>query len=202
MPDVQIAVRLRRKTRMHAATVPIGLQILDNNVADEIRSARWIHDFRKLLLQQLLYSLVDARETDFASQDFESRKERRGVLAAAYGHANGLKHLAGLDAQFARRGPQSAIQGVMRELRPGERLTAALQCRQRHGRIALLRNEFGGVVGRQLIGKKEIGHRQYIAQQLYALLYQWSNLQHLVAVHLETGRVYKGQQALGRIFDR
>ena len=38
--DVQIAVRLRRKTRMHAPAVLVGLQIIQDDVADEVGNRR------------------------------------------------------------------------------------------------------------------------------------------------------------------
>ena len=38
--DVQIAVRLRRKARVHAALVLVGLQIVKNDIADEVRRPR------------------------------------------------------------------------------------------------------------------------------------------------------------------
>ena len=37
--DVQIAVRLGRKARVHAALVLVGLQVVEDDVADEIRGA-------------------------------------------------------------------------------------------------------------------------------------------------------------------
>src|SRR5437867_12937594 len=37
MPDVEIAVGLRRKAGHHSATVPIALQILSNDRANEVR---------------------------------------------------------------------------------------------------------------------------------------------------------------------
>ena len=40
MADVQIAVRLRRKARVHAAAVFVGLQIVEDDVADEVGSDR------------------------------------------------------------------------------------------------------------------------------------------------------------------
>ena len=37
--DVQIAVRLRRKARVHAPLILVGLQVVQNDVANEIRRA-------------------------------------------------------------------------------------------------------------------------------------------------------------------
>ena len=39
--DVQIAVRLRRKARVHAAAELVGLQVVEDDVADEIGRAAW-----------------------------------------------------------------------------------------------------------------------------------------------------------------
>jgi len=37
VPDVQIAVGFGRKARLHAAIVLVGLEVIDNDVADEVR---------------------------------------------------------------------------------------------------------------------------------------------------------------------
>src|SRR5205807_1057008 len=38
--DVQVSVRLRRKARLHPAAVLVRLQVVENNVAYEVRRAR------------------------------------------------------------------------------------------------------------------------------------------------------------------
>src|SRR5262249_29989733 len=39
VPDVEIAVRLRRKARVHTALILAGLQVVEDDIADEIRRA-------------------------------------------------------------------------------------------------------------------------------------------------------------------
>ncbi len=41
---------------------------------------------------------------------------------------------------------------------------AAFEHALRHGGVAFLRNQLGGVVGRQFVGEEEIGHGQDVAQ--------------------------------------
>ena len=90
--DVQIAVRLRRKTRMHAAAVFVGLQVFDDDVPDEIGRGRrsfppveprslvdaWSLSLLELLQQPDRSS--DAFEAGFAAQHFQRLKQRRRVL--------------------------------------------------------------------------------------------------------------------------
>ena len=85
-----------------------------------------------------------------AAEHLERRKQRRRVLAAADGYADGLEHLAGLDSQRAGGGAQRLFQRIVRELGGSQHLAAALQAPQRHGRIAFLRDQLGAVIRRQL----------------------------------------------------
>jgi hypothetical protein len=47
---------------------------------------------------EVFFGLADAGEADFAAQDDHGFEERRGVLAAADGYADGLEHGAGFQA--------------------------------------------------------------------------------------------------------
>src|SRR5262249_24306596 len=64
-------------------------------------------------LNQFLYRLADAGQRYILSQHLHSFKQRRGVLAAAHSHADGLKHLSGLESEFLRGGAQSVVKWVV-----------------------------------------------------------------------------------------
>src|SRR5260370_514762 len=61
MTNVQIAVRLWREPRLHAAAMLVGLEILNNNVADEVRRSgrrRGSHSFFSSFAWGIHYPLI------------------------------------------------------------------------------------------------------------------------------------------------
>ena len=122
---------------------------------------------------KLGFGLLNASEAHIAAEDNHGFKERRRVLAPADGDPDGLEHGAGLEAE--RRGglAQSFVQRIVVEGGRGQNLLRGLEARrQRHRRIALLRDQLGGIVGRELIEKEEVRGADGIAQQLDALANQ------------------------------
>ena len=100
-------------------------------------------------------------EAGLAAQDFQRFEQRRRGLASADGDADGLEHLAGFDAELCGGGAQRGFQAIVRELGGGEHF-AALSA----GRVSaiaaspFLRDQFGGIVGRQFVDEEEIGDGQ------------------------------------------
>src|SRR5271169_808879 len=64
---------------------------------------------------QLRDGLFDARQRGLPSQDFQRLEQRRGVLAAADGDANGLEHLSRFDAEIQGSRAQGLIERVVFE---------------------------------------------------------------------------------------
>jgi Tfp pilus assembly protein PilF len=92
---------------------------------------------------QLLNRPIDSRQRSFPSQNLERLKQRRRILTPAYGHPNRLEHLSRLEPQFLRCRAQRLVQRVMFEFRLRQDFSRARQNFERHGGVALLRNEFG-----------------------------------------------------------
>src|SRR5208282_3557306 len=76
---------------------------------------------------QLIDGLPDAAQADRLPQNFQSGKQRRSRLAAAHGDADGLEHLARLDAQALSGIAQGRFQRVVRELGGRQRFGGLLQ---------------------------------------------------------------------------
>ena len=95
-----------------------------------------------------------ASGSSLAAKGFESAEQRRRGLAAADGHAHGLEHLAGLDAQAFGGGAQRGFEPVVREVGVGERGGGAFEDAAGQRGIALLGDQLGGVVGRQFVRRK------------------------------------------------
>ena len=89
--DVQIAVRLGRKARMHAAAVLVGLQVVEDDLADEVgrgrssarRSRAGSSDFSLLMLCHLAFhELHAARSTAMRLVDALESRSRGPALPA------------------------------------------------------------------------------------------------------------------------
>ena len=81
----------------------------------------------------------------------------------------GLEHLSGFEPEFLRGGAEGLIQRVVFEFGLRQDFSCALQDFERHGGIALLRDQFGGVVGRKLVDEEKVGGGEDVAQKLDAL---------------------------------
>ena len=172
--DVQIAVRLRRKARMHAAAVFVGLQIVEDDLADEIgwrRSGR----LARLSDSSLLFRSCASSSSMAWSMRFRQVSRPSTSSVSNSGGAFLRPHTAtrmgwniwpalifsslGAGAQARRPGPSWVNSAV------GQNFARACERRQRHGAIALLRNQLGRIVGRQFVDEEEIGDRGHVAQQ-------------------------------------
>ena len=108
----------------------------------------------------------------------------------------------GLNSQLLSSGAESLIQRIVFELDVGQHIARAREDLQRHRHVSLLRDEFGGIVGRQLIDEEEVGGGEHVAQQLDALANQRRDLQHLFRRDVETGAAHDGQQAGAQVLYR
>ena len=117
-------------------------------------------------LSQFSECFLDPPQRRLLPEHFQGFKQWRSILAAAYGYADGLKHLSGFESEFLGSGAQRLIQGIVSELHVGENGMCLLQGLLCHGGIPFLRNQFGRIVRRQLIDKEEIRGGQDVAQQL------------------------------------
>src|SRR6476660_5573616 len=102
---------------------------------------------------ELGFSLADAFEADVAAEDGHGFKKRRRVLTPADGHADGLKHGTGFEAERGGGLAQRLLQGLVVERGRDEHLLGVLQDAEGEGGIAFLRYQLGGVVWRELVDK-------------------------------------------------
>ena len=91
--------------------------------------------------------------------------------------------------------------GVVFEFDIRQHFLRALQNFQCHGRVAFLRDQFGWIVGRQLIDEEKIGSGKHVAQQSDALADERSNAKHLFRRDAESSLAHDRQQALAQVFD-
>ena len=156
--DVQIAVGLGRKARMHAAAELVGLQIVEDDVADEVRGRAAGRAVLRIYGSPYCFnfSMAWSMRAGEASRPkyFQGAKQRRRGLAAAYGDADGLEHLAGFDAQSARGGAQGRFEPIVGEFGGRQRFAASFEHAQRQGGIAFLGDQLGAVV------RREVGRRR------------------------------------------
>jgi len=113
-----------------------------------------------------------------------------------------LKHLSGFYAYLPGRGAEGLVQGVVFEFSFRQHFSGAGQNYERHGDVSLLRNEFGWVVGRELIHKEKVGGGENVAQKLDALADERGDGVHLFRGDLESGRVDNGEQAGAEVVNR
>ena len=131
---MQIAVRLRRKARVHAAPVLIGFQIIQDDVPDEIRraglggfraGASFVGGFMVSFILQLLQhldGLSDALEAGLASQHFQCFKQRRRDSSARRQRREWAGTSARFDFELAPRRAQRRFQAGMAEVASAKNL--------------------------------------------------------------------------------
>ena len=142
-----------------------------------------------------MQSLADAGERGFSSQHLQRFKQRRGILSSADGYANRLKHLAGFHSQLLGGGAQSLIQWIMLELNLRQHFACACKNFLRHGCVSLLRDQFGRIIGWQLVDEEEVSGGEHVAQQLDALADERRDAQHLFGRDVEACVVHDRKQA-------
>ena len=108
---------------------------------------------------ELLNRLIDSLQRCFLPENLQRLKQRGCILASANSDTNRLKHLPCFYAHRLGGGAESLVQRIVFEFRLRQNFPSAGQDFERHGGIALLRDEFGGVVGRKLviINEKKVG---------------------------------------------
>src|SRR5438309_68389 len=82
-------------------------------------------------LSQLSECFLNPPQRRLLSQNFQGFKQGRGILSAAYGYADGLKHLSGFKSKLLGGGAQSLIQGVVFEIHLGKNGLCLLERRPR-----------------------------------------------------------------------
>src|SRR5438270_3999136 len=154
-----------------------------------------------VILSQLFERILDSEQARFFSQNLQGLKQWRSILAAAYGYADRLEHLSGFEAKLLGSGAQSLIQGIVFEIHLGKNGLCLLEGLLCHGSIAFLRNQFGRIIGQQLIDKEKICGGQDVTQQLDSFADQGSNLQHSFRLDFETNFAHHRQQFLAQILN-
>jgi len=149
---------------------------------------------------QPLFGLQHALQAYLSSQHRHGFKERWRVFASADSDADGLKGLPGLETEFIRGRAQSCVERIVIEIRCRQHLLCGFEHAYGHRRIALLRNQFGGIVGRELRQKEEIGGGDGFAQQLDALADERRDggdlfRRGMIAFLLEDGLQFAGKRA-------
>src|SRR5438270_10336497 len=91
-------------------------------------------------LSQLAERLLNSAQRRFFPQNLQRFEQGWRVFAAAYGYADGLKHLSGFKSKLLGGGAQSLIQGVVFEIHLGKNGLCLLEGLLCHGSIAFLRN--------------------------------------------------------------
>ena len=145
--------------------------------------------------------MADAFEADVAAQDGHGFKERRRVFASADGDADGLEHGTGLEAE--RRGgcAQSLLQRIVVEGGCRRDLLGVLKDPAGQGGIALLRDQLGGVVGRELVDEEEVGGGDGFAEQLDALADERRDGAELFGRGMEAGLLEEGLKLAAELVD-
>src|SRR3984957_4199838 len=90
----------------------------------------------------------------------------------------------------------------MAEVGCGEYFAGLQQYRERQRLVAFLRDQLSRIVRRQLVDEEKVGHRNYVAQSLYAFLQQWSDTQHLGGISPQSGLSGERQHLRRQLFDR
>src|ERR1019366_6191443 len=153
---------------------------------------------------ELLDGLFDSCQRRFLSENLERLEQRRGILSPADGYSDRLEHLSGFYAHRLGVGAEGLVQGIVFEFRLRQDFPSAGQNFERHGGVALLRDEFGGVVGWKLviINEKKVGGGKNVAQKFDALADARGDGLHFLRRNWESGAVDDGKQAGGEVVDR
>ena len=159
--DVQIAVRLRGEARVHAAAVLAGLQVLEDDVADEVRRAgrrvRWsgIRRGGGVGRHSLFnFSMAWPMRLRQVSRPSTSRVPNSGgaFLRPQTATRMGWNIWPALMPRRCGGGAQGGLQAVVGELGVGEDFAGASEGAQARAASPFLRNQLGRVVGRQFAG--------------------------------------------------
>ncbi len=133
------------------------------------------------------FGLTDAGEAEFVAEDGHGFKERRRVFTSADGDADGLEGLPGLQTQARGCGSKSLVERIVVERGCGEDFQRVLEDSAGEGGVALLRDQLGGVVRRELGEEEEVGGGDGIAQELDALANERGDGEELFGRGMEAG---------------
>ena len=136
-----------------------------------------------------------------AAQNGHGFKQRRSILAPADGHADGLEHGAGLHAEGGGGVAERLFQRIVIEGRCGQHLLRMLQDAAGERGVALLRNQLGGVVRRELVDKEKIGGGDGLAQERDALADERRDLAHFFRRGMQAGPLEERLDAGAEIVD-
>jgi hypothetical protein len=146
--------------------------------------------------------LADAGQTHIAAEDGHGFKERGRVFAAADGDADGLKGLPGLQTKLRGCCSKSLVERIVIEVDGGEEFKSVLEDAAAESGVALLRDELGGVVGRELIDEEEIGGGDGVAQELDAFADERGDGFDLLGRGMKARLLEKRRNATAQLFDR
>ncbi len=89
----------------------------------------------------------------------------------------------------------------MIEVRPGQNFLSMFEDAESHSSISLLRNQLGGVVGRELVEEEEVGGGGGIAEELDALADERGDGEYFFWRSLKAGLREEGLDAAAELLD-